>query len=279
MCYAALADLYAGGPGLVPAVARCNSAMGVGMILAPLLSSAVARAGGGARSAIVLAVGLTSVQFLVEWFTLKETRRESAVQQKGSPNPLGFLRLFTRSRKVAALSTVLALQIAVDGKLLQDQISIIQMVHSKWSLEQRSLWSSAFGGAIMVGGQLTKPLLARLGSEHAFSSLAHAASILAFTLYSRGLFWLGLVPLIIGQQRRTPTISWLVAEAEGIGMGRGEMLAVTANLRALVESIGPVVYGIAQRAANERGLPARVFYAPALLTLLAEAVRFTANKL
>jgi len=279
LCYASLADLCQGdSASLVPAVASCNSAMGAGMVLAPLLSSAVARRGGGPRTAFVLAVVLTALQLLFEWRRLRETRSRSSLQQRQGPShPFSFLRLFASGAKVRALSVVLALQIAVDGKLLQDQISLLQLVHAKWTLGQRSLWTSAFGGVIMLGGQLTKPVLAKLGSEQALASVAHAASVLGFLAYSRGLFWLGLLPLVIGQQRRTPTISWLLAEAEAAGIGRGEMLAMTANLRALVESLGPLIYGAVQRATARRGAPMHVFYLPAVLAAVAEAVQLIAH--
>lgn len=278
MCYAALADLYGGGPGLVPAVARCNSAMGVGMVLAPLLSSAVAWRGGGPRAVVATGAAVTLLQLVIEWRCLRETRSCQEDFKYSAVNPFGFVRLFLHGPKVRALSILLALHIAVDGKLLQDQISITQIVHAKWSLHQRSLWMSAFGAVMALGGQLTKPLLAWFGGEHAFASATHITSLVAFLLYSRGKFWLGLIPLILGQQRRTPTISWLLKEAEHMGVGRGEMLAMTANFRALVETVGPLFYGLVQRAADRRGMPSQVFLAPAFLVLLAEGARIAAAR-
>jgi len=220
---------------------------------------------------------MTAFQFVIEWRLLRETRscREEDFKYSAM-NPFGFVRLFLHGPKVRALAILLALHIAVDGKLLQDQISITQMVHGKWTMHQRSLWTSAFGGIIFLGGQLTKPLLAWLGGEHGFSSAAHITSLLAFLLYSRSKFWLGLIPLIIGQQRRTPTISWLLTEAEHMGVGRAEMLTMTANYRALVETVAPLFYGFAQRAAVRKGMPAQVFLAPAFLVVLAEAARIAA---
>jgi len=171
MCYAALADLYGGGPGLVPAVASCNSASGVGMVLAPLMSSAVAWRGGGPRAVLATGAAVALFQLVIEWHWLRETRSCLEKDFKYSAvNPFGFVRLFLHGPKVRALAILLALHIAVDGKLLQDQISITQIVHAKWPLHQRSLWMSAFGGAMALGGQFTKPLLAWLGGEHAFAS-------------------------------------------------------------------------------------------------------------
>jgi len=108
--------------------------------------------------------------------------------------------------------------------------------------------------------------------------MTHAASLLAFLAYARGRFWAGLVPLIIGQQRRTLIISWLLAEASSSGIGRGEMLAMTVNLRAAVETLGPIVYNVAQSHAVRRGPPAQVFYAPAILAVLAEIVRICLSR-
>lgn len=278
MCYAALADIFTGGPALTAALARCNSAMGIGMVLAPLVAPAVAQRGGGPRAVLCLAALLTVVQLVLEWRLLILPRRGSepaaATEAPRFANPFGFVQLFTRcGPRVRAAAGILAMQCAIDGKLLQDQIGLVQMFHGQWTMTQRSLWASCFGGVIVVGGRLTKRLVALFGGEQPFASAAHFCSALAFLAYSRSLFWLGLLPLVIGQQRRTPTIAWLLADAEAHGIGRGEMVAMTANLRAAVETVGPIVYGAAQRLAARLGQPARVFYAPALLALLAEAIR------
>jgi hypothetical protein len=247
---------------------------------------------------------LSVLQLVFEWWTLPETCREASQAGTGSSasasspaSPLAFLRLFYRGRtrgadaaaaagqlrssdltRSRALATILALQCAIDGKLVQEQIGMVQMLHQRWSLAQRSLWSSAFGGAIILGGQLTGRVVAALGGEHPFQSLAHAASVLSFLCFSRGLFWLGLVPMVLAQQRRTPTITWLLAECKSVGVGRGEMIAYTANLRAAVETVGPFLYGLAQRRAARQGRPAEVFYAPMFLAVLAEASRIIARR-
>lgn len=270
MCYASLADIYGRTPELMAAVARCNSAMGLGMVLAPLVSSLAARCGRGARAAVALAALLSAVQLAVEMRTLRETRLEGEPPRRGSANPFSFLRLFTSGRRMRRLSTILALQCAVDGKILQDQLSVVQMLHF-WDLDRRSLWTSAFGGAIIVGGQLTDRLVFFFGGQDAFLSAAHAASAFAFLAYSKGYFWLGVLFLIVGQQRRTPTIAWMLSECEGVGLGRGEIVAMTANLRAAVETVGPLAYGVAAAAAARRGKPALVFLVPAALAVAAEA--------
>mmetsp|Transcript_97089 Transcript_97089/g.271760 ORF Transcript_97089/g.271760 Transcript_97089/m.271760 type:complete len:457 (-) Transcript_97089:52-1422(-) len=293
MCHSALADSFQGSA-LTGALARCSSAMGAGMILAPLIGQVSAKLG-GARGAFSLCTLLTLTQLVTEWKILHLPRlvdepacatgaaagssdgNGAAAAVVAAPplvSPFNFVRLFTScGPRVRAIACLLACQCAIDGKLLQDQLSIIQMYSCGWTLSQRSMWSSAFGASIMVGGQLTSRLVRLLGDEQRFMSLAHFSSVAAFLAYSRGAFWAGLIPMIVGQQRRVPTVSWLVADARLHGLGRGEVIAMTANLRAAVETVGPIVYNLGQRLATRLGNPARVFYAAAFVGLLAEAVR------
>lgn len=269
MCYAALADLHgADQAGLAAGIASCSSVQGLGILLAPLLASALEKKA-GARGVFAAAAALTALQLGVSGPCLRETRQPGG--KASSSSPLGFLRLFCSGARVRALSLLLALQIAVDGKLLQDQVSLLQMQTGNWTLAQRSFWLSAFGGAFMAGGQLTRPLLKLLGGLEPFTTLAHAASAAAFACYCRGWFWLGLLPNAIGQQRRTATISWLLSEAEeALGAGRAEVLSMTANLRALVEAVFPICYALALRTSTRKGKPLRLFLLPVLLTAFAE---------
>lgn len=319
MCYAAISDICGTGPDLMPAMARCGSTIGLGMVIAPLVISALSRffAGSPARSSLAVAAALTVVQLLLEWRFLEETNamarrprspllvkddwdrpcaervgqicksggaheddstglevgtRKQSNQSIASVNPLGFLRLFAGRRRMRALAMLLAAQCAIDGKLLQDQVAIVQLRSARWSLQRRALWSAAFGGTMALGGQLVSPLTAHLGSQDKFVTLAHATSVVTFLAYTNGLFWFGLLPLIIGCQRRTPTVAWLLSEAQVDGIGRGEMLAMTTNLRAAVDTLGPMVYGLAARL----GKPTDVFYAPVFLTVFAEVARVVA---
>lgn len=283
MAYAYLADLWHGKE-YTGALGQLNVATGLGIVVAPLLASMMMGANGShPRKAYIAAALLAAVHFLVGLCFLEETvdlrarpkagdDERSPVSSEQSQKPVwGFFRLFMSGARLRARAVLFSLHCVVEGKVLQDQASILQMALG-WGAALRSSWTSGLGLAILIGGQCTGVLVRCLG-EHRFAAVCHMTSFLAFLGFRRQHFWLTLALLSLGQQRRTVSSSWVVAEAGKAGYGRGEVVGWIASLRAAVEAISALLYSQVYRLATDRGRPSNVFLLPALVVALAECQR------
>jgi len=182
-----------------------------------------------------------------------------------------FLKLFTNGRRLRLYTCLFALHCLLEGKVLQDQVAILQ-VSRGWNIRARSFWTSGLGLAILVGGQGTGELVKRLG-EHRFMSSCHAASLAAFIGLQRSTFWSSLAFLSLGQQRRLASTSWVISEACQGGVGRGEAVGWIAGLRSVADILSALLYNFMYRARVAKGRPFDVFILPSLLVFLAELLR------
>jgi len=284
MAYACLSDLYQG-EAYTAALGRLNSAAGLGIVAAPLLASAVAARGGTSRRVFVVSAALAAVHLVVGRRVLIETvghpgsvvapprAHQRAVEEKPKLiQPVWrFLRLFTTNARLRLRAYLFTMHCLVEGKVLQDQVSVLQLGLG-WSTGMRSRWTSGLGLAILLGGQAAGTLIAKLG-VHKFTAACHAASLIAFIGFRQTSFWASLCFLCLGQQRRSASSSWLVAEACRAGIGRGEVVGWIASLRAAVDFVSAVVYGALFRSVTARGRPFDVFLLPASVAVLAEILR------
>eukprot|EP00931_Biecheleriopsis_adriatica_P011059 TRINITY_DN112135_c0_g1_i1.p1 TRINITY_DN112135_c0_g1~~TRINITY_DN112135_c0_g1_i1.p1 ORF type:complete len:215 (+),score=34.49 TRINITY_DN112135_c0_g1_i1:44-646(+) len=184
---------------------------------------------------------------------------------------LEFLRLFVGGARLRVRTLLYALHCFIEGKVVQDQASMLQL-SLDWDAGSRSTWTSGLGLAILVGGRSSGAVLRWLG-EHTFLSLCHLGSILAFLSFCRSKLWSGLALLTIGQQRRTVSLAWVMQEAVGLGLARGEVVGWSASLRAASEAMSALLFARAYRTAHRRGHPAKVFLLPTTLAALAELLR------
>jgi MFS family permease len=274
MVYTCLSDLYAG-TDYTQALANLSAATGLAIVGAPLVSGFCSRLGSprlayvfsSLLSALHLAVGL---QCLPETLTVKKKPAETTVApDRAQKNPaMQFLRLFTRGARLRARAMLFTLHSMIEGKVLQDQVSVLQL-GADWSIEARSQWTSGLGFAILSGSQIARVLLPRLG-EFNFTSLTHAASMLAFLRLQRQAFWGGLICMCIGQQRRHTSSSWVINEALATGMGKGEATGCLASLRSVVDFGVSILFSKANQMAAKRGRQFDVMMLPFFVAVAAE---------
>mmetsp|Transcript_63374 Transcript_63374/g.151243 ORF Transcript_63374/g.151243 Transcript_63374/m.151243 type:complete len:449 (+) Transcript_63374:99-1445(+) len=295
MAYACLSDLYKD-EAYTAALGKVNAATGLGIVLAPLLGLVAMGKGENPRRAYILSAALAAVHTVIGAAFLEETAHvrqsdqhpggladsaesdkaltqvKAAVAKKPIVQPVWkCLRLFTSGANLRRRACFFALHCTTEGKVLQDLISVMQL-QLGWGPNLRSRWTSGLGMAILAGGQLMGALLKKFG-EHTFTRLCHGASLLAMLLFRGSALWSGLALLLLGQQRRSVSSSWLISEAHRQGFGRGEAVGAMASLRAAVDVVTVVIYGAVQRATTAINRPSDVFALPALLLLFAEAVR------
>lgn len=201
MMHAAVADLYQGQQ-LASATAGLKSLMGVAMLAGPALGGRLAEHSFAICFAISALCGLANV--VVFGVGMRETRDAAAVDrsQRGSVrkavNPISFLKLF-RSRSMAKLTLAMGISEMCDGTTEIDRYYASEVVGC--SLSQNGLYQSLRGGAMILGGRLVKPLLARLGTRH-YTSMCNAcgaAHMIAKALSrSPGTFFGALIPHVLG---------------------------------------------------------------------------------
>eukprot|EP00927_Polykrikos_kofoidii_P007654 TRINITY_DN13147_c1_g1_i1.p1 TRINITY_DN13147_c1_g1~~TRINITY_DN13147_c1_g1_i1.p1 ORF type:complete len:504 (-),score=76.19 TRINITY_DN13147_c1_g1_i1:119-1630(-) len=189
----------------------------------------------------------------------------------------GCLRLFSEGGRRLRLRTCLfSLHCLFEGKVIQDQVSVLQLT-AGWSLSERARWTSGLGLAILVGAQVAGPLIRRLG-EQGFTALCHAASVAAFLRLRGASFWDALAFLIIGQQRRSASVSWVVGAAGDAGIPRGECIGLIASLRAAIDFLAAVIFGGIHQLVSRYGRPLDVMLFPTFLSLLSEVLRIQVAK-
>lgn len=272
MAYACLCDLFSG-EAHTTALGRLNSAVGLGIVVAPLAATAVMGKKGNPRRAYLASAALALVHFLLGLMLLPETKAalERKAQKPRFQPVWGFTRLFTKSERLRQRTCLFTVHCAVEGKVVQDQVSVLQLA-SGWATASRSRWTSGLGLAIMIGGQATGSLLRLLGQQR-FTALCHLTSCASFMAMRSQAFWTSLALLVLGQQRRSASTSWVLTEAGNTGLGHGAAVGYIASLRSAVDGLAAIVYGAVYRMQARRGRSSDVFLLPAALVLLAELLR------
>ncbi|CAK9109187.1 Polyubiquitin [Durusdinium trenchii] len=219
-------------------------------------------------------------------------------------------QLWRRGGALRQRAMLFVLHCFVEGKVIQDQVLAVQMMGPKemglehwqaWQAGRRDNWSSAHG-AVLSAGSFCGPLVRRVGDEK-FLLACHLASLGAFLWFKRIAeerargdggaeelakdshggtamngqrlwLWSGLLPLLLGSQRRLISASWLLQEGLKGGLQRGQVVGLMATLRAFSEVCASWLFSNSFKLIKRRQwLPAQVFYVPTVLIALAEMSR------
>jgi hypothetical protein len=196
-----VADLYQGQK-LASATAALKSQMGVAMLVGPALGGRLAERSFVMCFAISALCGL--VNLAVFGLGMHETRDAAAVSssQHGAMNkavnPVSFLKLF-RTRPLAKLTLALGISEMCEGTTEVDRYYGSEVANL--SLSQNGLYQSLRGAAMIIGGRLVKPLLAKLGTGR-YTALCNAcgAAHMFTKAMSRspGTFFSALIPHTFG---------------------------------------------------------------------------------
>lgn len=200
MTHAAVADLYQGQQ-LASATAGLNSQMGVAMLAGPALGGRLAERSFVACFAISALCGVVNVA--VFGLGMSETRDAAAISSRRGAmnkavNPVSFLKLF-RTVPLAKFTLALGISEMCDGTTEVDRYYASDV--AGMSLSQNGLYQSLRGGAMIIGGRLVKPLLARLGTRRytTLCNICGAAHMLTKALSrSPGMFCTALIPNVFG---------------------------------------------------------------------------------
>jgi len=259
-----------------------NTAAASGMVFAPLLSALLLRRSSDPRLPYIASAVIAGAHawvargFLEETSRIRRTGSDSGADGSSKKQPIlrpvwDFVRLFTLSARCRVRACLFTLHCMLEGKILQDQASILQL-SMDWAADLRSRWTAGFGLAMSAGGMLMQPLRSRL-SEHGALRVCHLASLNALLALLGGRFWLALLPFSLAQQRRAASSAWLITETGHLSIGRGEAVGWVTSLRAAVDTVSAVLYQRAYRTAFKRGNPFNMFLLPIAVVALCEIIR------
>jgi len=282
----AISDIVADKEERAAAFSQLGFATGMGLILGPMLGTAVSGTENPSRAYGAGAM-LSAVHFLITYLRIAEPlaveRRKpmpAGAELAKALNPLGFVGLYAHNSILSRLVTVGALQFFCEGKCIADLNGYYLVNEAKWSDQTRAVFNSLWGAVMTLGGKLGPVTIRRLGLR-GHTTLQNFATALAFSLTGSStitaLIFSALAVNCFATERGAAVRSLCVEAANDVGMGSGEFGAKFANLRALTVAVGPVLYAkvYALGISRKPPFPGAPFFVGALIALLAEALHKT----
>jgi len=268
------------------AFARANATIGMGagaaIVTGPLLTKAVMSRADPKYCYLVsvfLAAG-SMVNILANF-------EESLPKEKRQPltlsdmQPFGFLQLM-RSQVLRRLMLTTGMQTFTEGRNITDVISVYLREDLRWSWDQINNYISAYGISLILSGMTVKPMLKALGMINftTFSNVCNILSLLctawvppfSLLLSASASMWLGIVFGAPGGRKRDAAESLIMKLGAEAGFGNGFLSGAMMNFRAVINVIGPLLFGGLYARGARRGQPKLAFLAGAGTILAAEAL-------
>lgn len=275
---ATLADV-ASGTELAIAQAKVGISAGAAFVFGPACAGILIKRK-GARAAFVVSSCISVLQLgLLRKFqeTVELDKRELT---SVFVSPFSFLKIFkTQSRRLRALTVVGVLQAFCEPKTWNDMVQLYMRVNVGLPVERVGRFFATFGLAAIAAKGLTRQLIQKYGpSRHI--SLANIAGAIAFFFWGANpsSTWTSVVaPLALAPfslDHKAGIITQSNDLATTLGFGKGEHAAMSQNLRALVVSAAPILFGrVYSWGAQEHiGRPGLGFWFAGTFALLAETV-------
>lgn len=188
----------------------------------------------------------------------KDERNRSPVQVE-EVNPFNFVRLFTKSPRLAKLNLIVALQ-ALPANM-GDVAQMFAKTKRGWGPQEVGKFQAALGLAAIVSGGLTGKLIQQFGKRE-YSTLSNLAAIVSYYVFgiadTSAKAYLGCGLSAFAQMRSAALGAMILRTGAAEGSGFGKMAADRANLTAVVKVVGPLLssslYSTGAKRGNE-GLP------------------------
>ena len=249
VCAAALSDC-AKGDALSAASARLGSCASLGVVIGPLMGTAMLGRGMPVTSVYLVQsiAGFAHAAIVASLIneTLPVSERRPFV---GFTNPFSFLKLFQNGKKLGLMSASCGLACFADGGNLNDieQMWIANDVMDM-GLRANSLYLSLWGLAGSAGGFVVPFLLPRLGKRLYATSATLTNFLACFMWGAVPRAWAMFTGLAlpfpgINANSSLPLKTQATEIAIAAGLGRGEFAGYFGNLRALTVSVGPFIMG------------------------------------
>mmetsp|Transcript_74435 Transcript_74435/g.166995 ORF Transcript_74435/g.166995 Transcript_74435/m.166995 type:complete len:449 (+) Transcript_74435:111-1457(+) len=276
---AMLAD-HLEGSAFARANAKISMGAGAAIVLGPLITKAVMNRR-DPKFCFLLSVCFASVSVLNIFFNVKE----SLPEEKRMPlvlkdmQPFGFLQLL-KSNVLNRLMLTTGMQTFTEGRNVQDIYVSYLMNDLKWSWSQINTFISAFGSSLIVSGLTVKSLLKTFGLIN-FTTFSNMCNILFYLFFIRfpplNFFpvtlsaYLGVLFAAPGGRKRDAAESLIMRIGNQAGFGNGFISGCMNNYRALINVIGPVMFGSLYAWGSKRKLSGLPFLVGILTILASEA--------
>eukprot|EP00041_Stephanoeca_diplocostata_P014829 m.279893 g.279893 ORF g.279893 m.279893 type:complete len:345 (+) comp19817_c1_seq1:1001-2035(+) len=254
-------------------------AMGVGVVVGPLLASAVTQCYG--PRAPFVAVGIIGMlnAGMLTWCMdepLEDEKRKPPMELQDA-NPFSFTRLFTSGYNLAAVTAALGLQCLAEPRFVFPYVTLCWRTKYKYDAIKIGRLASVFGLMYIVGALVAKRRMKSLGPrKHATES--NLANILAFLAWSKCNGTAGTLlsyALFVPGVRKRDGLEVLGLDL-GLenGWGKGEISGMVNNFKSVSAVFAPLMMAKAYAATttNGRNWPGSPMAVCAAVTLLAEAV-------
>jgi DHA1 family tetracycline resistance protein-like MFS transporter len=266
---ACLADMFAGNPGGYGlARSRINTVGAINKMICPMI--------GGALAAISIrlpwAVGAAAfmVQTVVMHLFLRETlpkTKRVPFKWKRSSNPLAFLTLFRRGRRVMLLAIAHMWSQAFAGRFATfryEQLHLTQAL--EWGITERARYSSFRGVFEVPATVLSGRILKRFGAERALM-LGQVTMVLEQLL--AGCATTGLHFYLIRPLRLTADVAELAMQFTTTNIGasegipQGELQAAISSLSTIARIVTPILWGQVYAVGVAMGVPSLFYFVSA----------------
>merc|ERR1740121_736090 len=158
------------------------------------------------------------------------------------------------------MTYITTLQMFLEGKNMSDTVQIWIRDDLKWTVTQIRNFVILYGVLCTLAGMYLTPAWLKGMTARGFTTATNATNTLGFFMRglkaSSPLFLVAMLPMLPGVNGASATA--LKARATDLataqGIGKGEFSAWINNLRALVGSIAPVLYGQCYARLNSHGV-------------------------
>jgi len=268
---AAFSDLFADPKQLAMAGAKSGTFFGLGCAIGPFLGAKF----GGARSMLASAVMFVITSL---WISAKipETLKDESKKEfrLAASNPLAFLNLF-RTKTLASLTATLGLQSFGDYANIYDINNLYLKSEMDYGQQQVGTFAMSYGFTQIAGGLIGQTTIKSFGQK-THTLIQNVMMIVGMGLLgtSRNGRQLAicLMALMFSHQKSTGVGAYLQKHGTAAGMGRGEIVASTGNLNAIIKVFAPLVYSnlFAWATTHGRKVPGAPYFLIGFLTALSQ---------
>lgn len=285
---AALGDRLEG-KSFANANASIGMAIGASLIAGPLVTKTVMSRMDPkycyAISCCFVTASLTHLAFNFEETLPPEKRKPLVLSDM---QPFSFMQIMKDS-VLRRLMLITGMQSFTEGRNVTDILSIYMLEDLKWNWDQINNFVATYGFALILSGMTVKPMLAALGMR-SFTTFSNVCNIMSLLCYARcpplssmlpnnAIMYLSVFFGAPGGRKRDAAESLIMKIGSERGFGNGFISGSMMNFRAVINILGPVLFGSLYAWGAKRGRSAIVWYVGALTILAAEfSLRSLSNR-
>ena len=255
--------------------AKIGVSAGLGIIVGPLFAGLVMKRADPKWCFLVsVACSMTCLAHLYRSFeeTLPEAKRKP--MKLDDMQPLSFLNIMRKNALLRKLMLITGLQTTSEGRNINDTFLVYMREDLKWDWGQVNRFVGGLGVSLVFSGLLVKKMINTLGLR-AFTTFSNACNGLAMFAFSNSWMWLGLMLAAPGARKRDAVEAIIMKRGKEAGFGGGFISGSLMNWRAVINVVGPVLFGSCYVFGRSRGQPGLAFLVATATVAAAQGVLST----